>query len=199
MKNYQFLDKTAEFSVFTGEVLDQNTQVEPHISSRGGTPYRPLEIDSETVITKELWMRLDDGSEEFFELDAGLPIRVGHRITLIFTGLVGAKKMFPTVGINHTTGQRKRFMSARELNGETFQFGMSGKTILLSLAIMAAGVPLLNKLGYDHFLLIPILCVLPLIAYRWRAMYRRLMSLENGLNDHIEKGVDQIIQQHSLN
>ncbi|MFQ1710740.1 hypothetical protein ACK39S_19980 [Aeromonas veronii] len=199
MESFKFWRKTLNFTIYTGEVLEQKTHIENNIYSRGGTKYTPLEVKSETITSKEVWLRMDDGSEDCFEFGPRFPLRVGQKATFIYAGTAGLDFTSPVAVINHTTGQYKILLTPGEINSQFKLYPMTGKTILFSFIIWWVGGYFLHGLGLQYPLSMSAACAFLFLLYRYMTKVRRMNSLGNSLGLHIEKCIADIFEKNDIN
>jgi len=101
-------------NVATGEVLDvsksQATSIEqgaPMVLSDGKTTtVVPGRISSRTDVASELWLRMPDGQERSFNIrSVHVPVRAGHRMSVLWGAPVGHEDGWNFGARNHTTGK----------------------------------------------------------------------------------------------
>jgi hypothetical protein len=104
---------------FTGEVLDEKKWATTHVAGGGGGynvgsgQQNAVTISSTTVTHDQFFLRDDAGQEQAFETaNAGLALRKGHRVSVLW-GVIRGGPNGPTLAIyNHTTGTLTRFDGA---------------------------------------------------------------------------------------
>jgi len=101
-------------NVATGEVIDASkthvTSIEqsaPTVLSDGRTmAVAAGRISSRTDIASELWLRMPDGRERSFHFqNVHVPVRPGHRISVLWGAPVGQEDGWNFGARNHTTGR----------------------------------------------------------------------------------------------
>ncbi|MFQ2419061.1 hypothetical protein [Aeromonas caviae] len=199
MDSFMFWRKNLDFSIHTGEVLDHKTHINHEVYSRGGTSYRPLEVKSKTITSKEVWLKMDDGSEAVFEFGARFPLRAGQKATFILAGTSDVDYECPVAVINHETGQHKIVLAPGEINSEFRLYGMTGKTIVFAFILFVSCFVLSANLG-DHnktgLFALPFIVPPLFLLYRWMTKGRRIFSLNDALVRHIENNIADIIKRH---
>lgn len=130
MESFKYKDKEIKFWRVTGEVIGQNKYSETHVSSsggggvvtnRGGYVSAP-QVHSRAITNHEFWIKKEDGSEMSVQLsDVDIPLREGHKITLIGSRLSDQKKGPWAVLVNHSEGKHRYIARGEDLN-QRFKF-----------------------------------------------------------------------------
>jgi hypothetical protein len=103
------IGETLNVSAFTGEVLESNrtkhTSVHQGKATVGANYVVPGEVYSEVHTEHQVWSRDALGNEKAFDFaDFDVPVRVGHRVSILYAGMQGNAALKLTMIKNHTTG-----------------------------------------------------------------------------------------------
>ena len=121
--------KIIETYKIRGEVIDSSKQEVTHVQGGGGGGsggnVAPVRISSYTTTKHEFWIKREDGIEDNYYInDSNLPLRTGHKITILQSGLKGSTAHYPVFVVNHTIGT-SHFIS----HGGTFEYILGKKYI----------------------------------------------------------------------
>lgn len=199
MENFKYRNKEVEFSEVTGEVLGQNKYSETHVSSSGGGGYvgqhgghvSAPQVRSTAITNHEFWIKTDDGAEKSVQLSGcDIPLREGHKITLITAGLKGKKSSYHSILVNHNAKKHWFIKEAQELNKLLGLQIASGKSILIAGLIIwfVVWASLPDNGGWQNasWSLAFILGGL-FLAYRIANHFYRFINLKKDLNNHLQK------------
>ncbi|SHH32946.1 hypothetical protein [Ferrimonas marina] len=179
--------RTLEFWARTGEVLSQEKHSQTHVSG-SGTVHEgngQINIHSETTTTQEIWIRDDQGKEHQINLiNKSVPMRPGHRVTVLFAGRTDKGFGYPARVINHTTGKQYTAANGHELNGKIKIDQLTGKSLLIAGAAW-------GLMYYGYGMQMPPSELLWLPAY-WlgiRAFYKfaRIQAMAKRLDLHLSE------------
>jgi len=110
-------NRTYAFSKITGTVQDSGISkvVKTHTYSSGGGGnitisngngsghIDPIQISSTNSVHQEFWLKAEDGSEHSIMLDdCDIPIKPGHKITMVTANLVNSNDSWWAILVNHT-------------------------------------------------------------------------------------------------
>ncbi len=154
-------------NVATGEVLDasqsQATSIEqgaPMVLSDGrATTVVPGRISSRTDVASELWLRMPDGQERSFNIrNVHVPVRAGHRMSVLWGAPVGHDEGWNFGARNHTTGKSGVDLVGAvgtdlkkwklQLGGNLAYLGAIATGMLLGAAISFLNTSSSNRLDY---------------------------------------------------
>ncbi len=127
-------------TTFTGEVVEagKSNSVEIHqgdalvLSKDVVVPGR---ISSTTHVTSEVWLRQSDGLERSFKLkNVGVPVRLGHRLSVVSAAPAQESRDWLIGSRNHSTREMKvSLLSALGDNASRFKLDAGGNLQLLGL------------------------------------------------------------------
>ena len=150
MKTFNLTNGQAvAMSVITGEVIESSQtqtmsvlQGDPTILTKDIVV--PGQISSRTDVKTELWLRLKDGKEQAFPLrNFAVPVRAGHRASVLWAKPVGRDRGWYIGMRNHETGVSKVApVSALGDDAAYFKLDAGGNLVLLAIfaAFIALGV-----------------------------------------------------------
>ncbi len=105
-------DRIIDLFTFQGEVVDEKKWATTQVAGGGGGintgsgQPNPVTISSSSTTHDQFFLRSDDGKEQAFEFaNAGLALRKGHRITVLWGTIKGNVSGTYLAVYNHTTGQ----------------------------------------------------------------------------------------------
>lgn len=112
-------DRIIDLHSFQGEVVDEKKWATTQVSGGGGGynvgsgQQSSVTISSTTTTHDQFFLRNDEGQEIAVEMaDAGLALRKGHRVTVLW-GVMKGSERGPYVAVyNHTTGNLNIIQSA---------------------------------------------------------------------------------------
>jgi hypothetical protein len=160
IENFKHRKREIVFKKITGVVLGNEKYNETHISSSGGGGYvsqygghvRAPQISSTTTTNQEIWIKTEDGSEKSIKLKGyDIPMRPGHKITVISAGNKGADSHWYTVIVNHSTDKHSLLNNATALNNLLKIEQATGKSLLLAV-LMFFSMLILSAVIYPKFL-----------------------------------------------
>jgi hypothetical protein len=111
-------DRIIELSTFRGEVVEEKKWATTQVAGGGGIntgpgQHTPVTISSASTTHDQFFLRSDDGQERAFEMaDAGLALRKGHRVTVLWANIKGIERGAYLAVYNHTTAALTPFPSA---------------------------------------------------------------------------------------
>ncbi len=108
-------DRTIDLHTFQGEVVEEKKWTSTHVSGSGGGynvgsgHQNPVTISSSTSTHDQFFLRDNEGREMAVEItDAGVALRKGHRVTVLW-GIPRGADRGPFLAVyNHTTGNVNR-------------------------------------------------------------------------------------------
>jgi len=210
--NFKFKNNEIEFKTITGEVLDSDKFSETHVSSRGGggiiTPYggtvSSTKIRSQSVTNHEIWLKLDDGSEKSFKIyNKDVPLRIGHKVTMVVSEEIGTGCKRNTIMYNHTSNQHWLLKSAKELN---LYFNISTvanqavMTLIYTIIMFFANVVIMDAVYRDSFshrisefyVATSVIFIISFFIYHNIQGYIFNTRVESGLKVHLKKISDRL-------
>ncbi|WP_136799653.1 hypothetical protein [Desulfosediminicola ganghwensis] len=148
MEHFKHRRKEFKFWKHTGAVLgDQKKYSKTYVSSSGGEGYvgpnggvvEAAQVSSSVSTKHEFWIRKEDGTEKSIQLsDCDIPLREGHKITVVAMGPINDKSGYFTLLINHSANTHHTINSADNLNGLFKIDQLTGKSLLISIALFFA-------------------------------------------------------------
>jgi len=111
--------RTIDLHTFSGEVVEEKKWATTQVSGGGGGynvgsgQNNPVTITSTTTTHDQFFVRDDSGQEMACEMtDAGVALRKGHRVTVLW-GIIKGNERGPYIAVyNHTTGNLTLIQSA---------------------------------------------------------------------------------------
>jgi hypothetical protein len=147
MESFFHKNKEVAFSSVTGIVLGgQEKRSETHVSSSGGGGYvgkngghvSAAQVHSTVTTKHEFWIELEDGTEKAVQLSGcDIPLKEGHKITLVSVNKSKRNREFYTFLVNHNTKSSNVIMSGEFINA-VFSIAPVRRVISFIL-IMVAG------------------------------------------------------------
>ncbi len=205
MESFKHKNKEIVFWSKTGEVISQNKYSETHVSSSGGGGsvgpnggYVSAPTVHSRIVTKhEFWIRKEDGSEESIQLsNCDVPLREGHKITLILAGYKGGNHGYYTVLVNHSANKHWFLENAASLNNRLLKIDvLSAKSFqtVFVLFIIAIGIgTLIKSPEVTSFLF---LLVFGYAMYRLMNRLNRVPKMTKDLNRHLESLAQAVYKQ----
>lgn len=109
-------NRRIDLYTFKGEVLEEKKWASTQVSGGGGGynygsgQQNPISITSTTTTHDQFFLRDDSGQEKAFETsNAGLALRKGNRVTVLW-GIIQGNNSGPNLAIyNHSTGTLTKF------------------------------------------------------------------------------------------
>lgn len=169
---------------FTGEVLEEKKWSTTQVSGGGGGynvgsgQQNPVSISSSTTTHDQFFLRDDAGQEKAFETsNAGLALRKGHRVTVLW-GIIQGNNSGPNLAIyNHSTGDLTRFDGA--IGG-------------LSATAAPSYVIWLTLLGIPAICLYGLGIIMLAVAFYGRSQHKKQ---QNALRATFQPAVEAVIAQ----
>lgn len=134
--------RTVAMDAFTGEVIESSRSQTSTVEQDAATVLSkdliiPGQIRSRTDVTAEVWLRSAAGREKQFNLqNIGLPMRVGHRVSVLWTGPEVGRPGWFTGARNHTTGEtRIALMAGAGSNAKEFRLDAGGNVTLVAIFV----------------------------------------------------------------
>jgi len=131
MESFIYKNKEVSFSSVTGIVLGgQEKRSETHVSSSGGGGYvgkhgghvSAPTIHSSVTTKHEFWIKLEDGTEKPIQLSGcDIPLKEGHKITLVSVNKSKRNYEFYTFLVNHNSKETYDIKTGDVINA-TFRF-----------------------------------------------------------------------------
>lgn len=140
--------RTVEMNTVSGDVIDVARHHAAIVEQDAATVLGaglviPGHVRSRNVDTSDVWLRTADGREKQFDLrNIGLPIRSGHRISVLWVAPEVGAPGWHIGARNHTTGEtRVSLASAVGKNAAQFKLDSGGNGVLLAIfaGFIAAG------------------------------------------------------------
>lgn len=144
------------FVVETGELVAVNERSSTRIQQSAPTVLTdklvlPGTVSANTSTSSELWLRLDDGVEKPFRLsNVQVPMRPGHRISLLGAGPDGHKEGWGIGVRNHTTQTTAVDVVAgvgKSLRQWKLKVGAAGTALVTVVACVSAGAAAVTALS----------------------------------------------------
>lgn len=142
MESFKHGKKEVAFYTVTGEVLGNDKYSETHVSSSGGGGYvgqygghiSAPQVSSRTTTNQEIWIKTESGSEKSIQLKGyDIPMRPGHKITVISAGNKDADSHWYTAIVNHSTEKHWLLNKADDLNKLLKIELATGKSLLMAV------------------------------------------------------------------
>jgi hypothetical protein len=140
--------RSVAMDAFTGEVIESSRSQAIAIEQGAATVLSPNlvipgQLSSRINDTTAVWLRSADGREKQFDLhNMGLPMRTGHRVSVLWTGPEIGRPGWFIGARNHTTQETKvALMAGAGSNAREFKLDTGGN---LTLALIFLGFVVLG-------------------------------------------------------
>ena len=200
MENFKYLDKEIEFYQVTGTVLNNDKYSKTHVSSSGGGGYvsqygghvSAPQVTSSTTTHQEIWIKSESGAEESLQLVGfDIPLRPGHKITLISAGNKDSDRCWNTILVNQITKKHWLLKNAADLNGllEIEQPSIKSVSITISISWLIGWLAyIIGFPGYGMY-------GVAFIIYRGGLRFYKITVLGKALTLHFENIAQQAYQK----
>ena len=190
MKSLFHKNTEIAFSSVTGTVLDgQEKRSETHISSSGGGGYvgqsggrvSAPTIHSSVTTKHEFWIELENGTEKAIQLSGcDIPLKTGHKITLVSVDKSKKSEKFYTFLVNHNTKETYEMVLGDQINDlyRLDQSSLPDKLIPFILSWTCLGLIVLTSL---FGALVGSIGIVVMIA----VLMKKKKRMENLINQHL--------------